>query len=77
MNVGKVKNFNGVIGEIVTEEKNYVFTYNGLEDKVKNDDLVFFKIASKDSDVVTDVTLCKKVEKLKTLLRDDEKNNKS
>lgn len=69
MNIGKVYKYDGVVGQIITDNKNYTFSYNGLEDNVKDGDIVSFKIRNSDSDVVTDVRKYTNKD-LKTLLKE-------
>ena len=73
MNVGKVHNYNGIIGQIITDKETYTFTYNGVEEEVKNGDLVYFKIRDEDDDIVTDVMPYKNKNDLKTLLKEQNK----
>ncbi len=53
--IGKIYKYDGVTGEIMSEDKAYVFSYNGLEEDIKVGDIVNFKIRDKNSDVVTDI----------------------
>lgn len=55
MGIGKIYKYDGVIGEIVTDKSKYVFSYNGLEEKINVGDTVSFRKPKVDSDVVIDV----------------------
>ena len=74
MNVGKIYKYDGVVGEIVTTNEKYTFSYNGLEEKVKIDDIVSFNKKSENSDIAIDI---KKYENknLKTLLKEYKNTN--
>ena len=49
--IGKVKNYNGYTGEIITDKKNYYFTKNDIENNeiIKDNDLVKFKSKTEDT----------------------------
>lgn len=51
--IGKVRNYNGITGTVVSENKVYVFSNHGIFGEVKNDDWVTFDILS--NDIVTNV----------------------
>lgn len=55
IDIGKIYKFDGVTGEIITDNDTYVFSYNGLEEKVEIGDIVSFKKQNINSDVVTDI----------------------
>ena len=68
MNVGKVRNYDGITGEIVTEKETYYFSYYGIAKEVKNGDLVSFTIVDKDDNLAVDVRPYVKVD-LKSLMK--------
>ena len=41
--IGKIKNYNGFIGEIVTEDNSYYFTKKDLDGNVDKNDIVKFQ----------------------------------
>lgn len=54
--VGKVKNYNGLTGNIINEEKKYIFSDNGTFGEVKNDDLVIFDVVHEN--IASNVRKC-------------------
>lgn len=42
--IGKVYDFNGFAGEIVTDDMQYPFNINNVYDEIQNDDLVSFVV---------------------------------
>lgn len=48
--IGKVKNYNGYTGEIVTEKQNYYFIKNDIVNNEKLSDNDFVKFKSKTED---------------------------
>lgn len=55
--IGKVKNYNGVTGNIISDNKVYVFSNRGVFGNINNNDLVAFEILD-DNDIVTNVRKC-------------------
>lgn len=75
MNIGKVYNYNNVYGQIVSDNEVYTFSYYVTEDKVKDGDIVTFKVGDNEEKVATDVKLYKEKKDLKTLMREIRENS--
>ena len=55
MKFGKVANYDGVLGQIVTEDNKYMFSYVGVFEKVKNGDFVCFNVMDEKDNIAYDV----------------------
>ena len=52
---GKIKEYNGVSGEIASNIGTYIFTYTSLEDEVYVGDPVIFRVADEKHKVAIDI----------------------
>ena len=75
MKIGKVYEYNGITGKIVSEDKIYNFSYLGLDGEVSKDDMVSFRISNASKEIATDIKPYVNKD-LKTLIREynNEKN---
>ena len=55
MKYGKVINYNGRVGQIVTNNDVYVFSVMGLDEKIDNGNIVSFNIKDNKLKIVTDI----------------------
>lgn len=78
MNVGKVYNYDGVSGKIITEKEIFSFSFYGIEKDFKDGELVAFRVGDKENKIAIDVRPYVKVD-LRTLMKKidfDSKNDK-
>ncbi|MBR4178508.1 MAG: hypothetical protein IKR57_04085 [Bacilli bacterium] len=55
VNVGKVDNYDGLSGDVITSEKTYIFSYTGLEENVENGDIVTFAVRDEENGIIGDI----------------------